>query len=951
MRERERANGLNGLTEREVIASREAYGANTITRRKRKGFLRQYLSSFSDPVIRILLVALAVNVIFLFGNSPWQETAGIAASVFLATFVSTLSSYGSESAFLELQRAAANVTCRVRRGGKTLAIPASELVVGDVVLIEAGEKIPADGALIKGGLSVDQSALNGESAEAEKIPLSSEPAFLGSALAARGGAAGQKGNGLARKDGLFAGSVAAAGEGVMRVERVGDRTFYGQMARDMQDEPPDSPLKIKLAHLAKILSIVGYIAAALIAVADLFNGFLLDNGMNFAAALADFKSWRICLPRLMHALTLAIAVVVVAVPEGLPMMIAVVLSLNIVKMQKDNVLVRKPVGIEAAGGLNILFTDKTGTLTKGELEAVELIKGDGQGFDERGKSGSATWRLFELSARFNTGATCTQTGEIVGGNATDRAILKRAAMGNGAETAANTDVQAGMETGMERRSFLPFDSARKYSAAFVTAGGNIPAFKSECTFLKGAPEKILPACTRFADEDGALRPFDSRAVEKQMRRMTARGMRVVAVAAAEGERTRGKDDLFELVFIALVGIRDDLRDEVKDAVKEVLGAGVQVVMITGDNLETAKAIAKEAGLLAGSAPLCMTGAELQQTSDEALKELLPRLRVVARALPTDKSRLVRIAQGKGLVTGMTGDGVNDAPALKKADVGFAMGGGTEVAKEAGDIVILDNNFASIAKAIRYGRTITKSIKKFVVFQLTMNFCAVGVSLIAPFIGVDTPVTVTQMLWINMIMDALAGMAFSGEAALKEYMKEPPERRGAPVLDRRMALKIVWMGAYTVGLCLAVLKLPAFRALFRYDEAPIHLYTAFFALFVFSGLFNAFNARTSRLNLLANLKQNKFFVLFILFVAAIQLLIVFFGGAAFRTAGMTGKELFAVLLLSATVIPVDLVRKAVFGRVQKRKKRRKTRKKSAKAAQKGAFGEISQKIYKTGTSGA
>lgn len=935
MRESKRANGLNGLTEREVIASREANGTNTITRRKRKGFLRQYLSSFSDPVIRILLVALAVNVIFLFGNSPWQETAGIAASVFLATFVSTLSSYGSESAFLELQRAAANVTCRVRRDGKTATIPASELVVGDVVLIEAGEKIPADGALIKGGLSVDQSALNGESAEAEKIPLASETDFRGEA--------GQKGGGLARKDGLFAGSVATAGEGVMRVERVGDRTFYGQMAREMQDEPPDSPLKIKLAHLAKILSIVGYIAAVLIAVADLFNVFLLDNGMNFAAALADFKSWRICLPRLMHALTLAIAVVVVAVPEGLPMMIAVVLSSNIVKMQKDNVLVRKPVGIEAAGGLNILFTDKTGTLTKGELEAAELIKGDGHGFDELEKNGSATWRLFELSAVFNTGATRSQNGEIAGGNSTDRAILKRAVSGNGARSVE--------VAGAERRSFLPFDSARKYSAAFVTADGNIPVFKNKCTFLKGAPEKILPACTRFADEDGALRPFDLKAVDRQMRRMTSRGMRVVAVAAAEEERTRGKDDLSELVFIALVGIRDDLRDEVKDAVREVLGAGVQVVMITGDNLETAKAIAKEAGLFAGNgAPLCLTGTELQRVSDEELKELLPRLRVVARALPTDKSRLVRIAQGKGLVTGMTGDGVNDAPALKKADVGFAMGGGTEVAKEAGDIVILDNNFASIAKAIRYGRTITKSIKKFVVFQLTMNFCAVGVSLIAPFIGVDTPVTVTQMLWINMIMDALAGMAFSGETALKEYMKEPPERRGAPVLERRMALKIAWMGTYTVGLCLAVLKLSAFRALFRYDEASIHLYTAFFALFVFSGLFNAFNARTSRLNLFANLKQNKFFVLFILFVAAIQLLIVFFGGAAFRTAGMTGKELFIVLLLSATVIPADLIRKVIFGRVRKRKKAADRLREGYGKRKRGAFGKISQKIYKTGTRG-
>ena len=316
----------------------------------------------------------------------------------------------------------------------------------------------------------------------------------------------------------------------------------------------------------------------------------------------------------------------------------------------------------------------------------------------------------------------------------------------------------------------------------------------------------------------------------------------------------------------------------------------------------------------------ITGKELAAMTDEEVLKLLPRLRVVARALPTDKSRLVRLAQSRGLVTGMTGDGINDAPALKKADVGFAMGTGTEVAKEAGDIVILDNNFASIAKAIRYGRTIFKSIRKFVVFQLTMNLCAVGVSLIAPFIGIDTPVTVIQMLWINIIMDTLAGLAFAGEPPLKEYMEERPTRRNEPVLSRHMIRQIVFTGVYTVGLCLVFLKAPFFREFFRYEENKLPFYTAFFALFVFSGVFNAFNARTERINLLSHLKNNKTFVVFILIVIAVQLLLVYFGGTLFRCCGLSPKELALTLALAATVIPVDFIRKVLYKKAVKSRER-------------------------------
>lgn len=879
--------GAAGLSEEQVLASRRMHGANTLTQRKRKGFFRQYLSSFGDPIIKILLAALAVNVIFLFRNSDWLESAGIAVAVFLATFVSTLSQYGSESAFLELQRASADVECRVKRAKGILSLPVAELVVGDIVLLGAGEKIPADGVLLSGKLSVDQSALNGESAETEKVPLSVGGDWD-----------------LMHKNQLFRGSIVSAGEGVMRVERVGDNTFYGGLAKEMQDEPPESPLRVKLAGLAKTLSRLGYIAAILIAVADLFNSFLIDNGMNFARAWTDICTWRVCVPRLLHALTLAIAIVVVAVPEGLPMMIAVVLSSNMLRMLKDKVMVRKPVGIESSGCLNILFTDKTGTLTKGELEAVKIVEGGGQVSDDVRTCSKTVGELLRLSAFFNTGSVLS-SGKALGGNATDRALLK-----------GILPLDFKPENYI-RLSALPFDSAYKFSAATVQAekGSTMPAFGEKCTFVKGAPEKILPFCRDYIDENGELRSFSAAEAGRRQRAMTQRAMRVLAVAVTRSD-VAGEKDLKELTFVALIGIRDDIRKEVPSAIAEVTGAGIQVVMITGDNIETAKAVAEEVGLLKESGlkgeemPLAVTGRELAAMTDEEVVKILPRLRVVARALPTDKSRLVRLAQSKGLVTGMTGDGINDAPALKKADVGFAMGTGTEVAKEAGDIVILDNNFASIAKAIRYGRTIFKSIRKFVVFQLTMNLCAVGVSLIAPFIGVDTPVTVIQMLWINIIMDTLAGLAFAGEPALAEYMEEKPTRRDEPVLCKSMIRRIVCMGAYTIGLCLVFLKAPAFKKLFCFEESSAHFYTAFFALFVFSGIFNGFNARTERINLLGHLKNNKMFVLFSFLVVAVQLFLVYFGGSVFRCAGLTPRELLVTLLLSFTVIPVDLIRKAV-----------------------------------------
>lgn len=876
---------LQGLAPAEVEESRKNHGENKFTQKKREGFLHQYLDSFGDPIIKILLVALAINIVFMFRSHNWFETLGIAAAVLLATLVSTLSEYGSESAFLKLQEDAAKISCRVRRREGIRSLPIGEIVVDDLVLLQAGERVPADGVLVSGELRVDQSALNGESKEARKCVQERT--------------SGQWD--LAEQNQLFRGSVVTSGEGVLRVCNVGDKTFYGGMAVELQEEGRESPLKVKLAGLAGQISKMGYLAAGLVAFADLFNNVVLDNAYRLPLILAELGNLQAMLENLLHAAILAITVVVVAVPEGLPMMITVVLSANMFRMQKDHVMVRKLVGIETAGGINLLFTDKTGTLTGGNLVVTRMVTGDGTEYMAPGelKQQNPLWELTALSCLCNTASVVSQ-GSALGGNATDRALMAYI-LSAGKENAA--------DTGYTREVLVPFDSAKKFSAVRLRG-------PRELVLIKGAPEKLLSCCTAYYDRDGTVRPLGNRRMlERKWREMTSVAMRVLVLAAATGEPGPG-GEWKNLTLIGLAGIRDELRSTVRHSVEQVHRAGVQVVMITGDNRETAVAIAREAGLLSGSGEKAvLTSGELSALEDEELKKRLPGLRVVARALPADKSRLVRVAQEAGLVVGMTGDGINDTPALKKADVGFAMGSGTEVAKEAGDIVILDDNFASIARAVLYGRTIFKSIRKFIVFQLTMNLCAVGVSLIGPFIGIDTPVTVIQMLWINMIMDTLAGLAFAGEAPLEEYMKEPPKRRDEQIISRGMLHQILCMGCFTVVLCLLFLKLEPVKGLFRYGSDPIYFLTAFFALFIFAGIFNSFNARTPRVNIFSNLSHNPSFTFIMLVVSMVQLILIYYGGSLFRTAGLTLRELLVVFGLALSVFPVDMARKLLFTKAE------------------------------------
>ena len=356
-------------------------------------------------------------------------------------------------------------------------------------------------------------------------------------------------------------------------------------------------------------------------------------------------------------------------------------------------------------------------------------------------------------------------------------------------------------------------------------------------------------------------------------------------------------------------IKDEIREESKEGIRLIKKAGIQTVMITGDNKETAISIAKEVGIIDNNTnDIILSSEELASLTDEEVTKILPSLKVVSRAMPSDKSRLVNIAKKSNLVVGMTGDGVNDAIALKKADIGFAMGSGTEVAKEASDIVILDDNILSIEKAILYGRTIFKSIRKFIIFQLTVNLCAVGVSIVGPFIGIQSPVTVIQMLWINMVMDTLAGLAFSYEPALIEYMEEPPKRRDEAIINKYMFNEIMITGLFSTILCIFFLKSPFINSLYRYSIDNKYLMTAFFGMFIFISIFNSFNARTVRLNILGNILKNKVFLVIIGFITIVQIGMIYYGGYLFRTSGLTLKEFLIMLMISIIVIPFDMIRK-------------------------------------------
>ena len=873
-----------GLTTEEASKALSEQGNNALTQPPRETFWDKLWENFKDPIIRILILALLVNVVFVYmGHGDWIETMGIFLAIILATFVSTYSEYSNENAFQKLQEEASRIRCKVWRDGEPVELHIDDIVVGDAVILEAGDKVPVDGILLDGDVKLDQAALNGESKEAHK--LIAPPDFTW-------------GDGIIDfldEHKLFRGSVVVEGQGIMQAVKIGDSSIYGQLTQELKDDERDSPLKLKLKGLAHHISQFGYAGGVLIALAVMLHKAYLYGDFG-----AYFANTPLLLSDLVQAVILGIIIIVMAVPEGLPLMIAIVSSLNMKKMLRDNVLVRKLVGIETAGSLNLLFTDKTGTITKGKLEVVRFITGDRQEYPAFDVLPAKLKAFTYQNVVLNTSAAVSD-GAMVGGNMTERAL-------------SNYVGSYRMEEMLHRDKFIPFNSANKYSWAAVSGNGE------RYCLAKGAPEKLILHTSHYWDAEGNRQPLTEemkKTLDDRMLELAADAIRMLALCTYESDIEGDELPADGLTLVGILGIRDEVRPEAIEAIAEVQDAGVQIVMITGDRRETAVAIAKDAGLLQRPNELVWTSAELAEMSDEQVKLELHKLRVVARALPMDKSRLVRLAQEMNLVVGMTGDGVNDSPALKKADVGFAMGSGTEVAKEAGDIVILDDNFLSIKQAILYGRTIYNSICKFIVFQLTINFSAVAINFIAPFIGIDKPLTITQILWINLVMDTLAALAFGGEPALEKYLREKPKDRSAPIVSKKMLSTITMGGVYMTFIAILFYKSSYVDHLFRNAPDHIYTYTGFFCTYIFMAVANGFNVRVSGLNLLEHIDKNKGFLNVMALIVAIQVLLTYVGGRILRTTPLNLHEWSVVVLFGLSIIVVDLLRKSVCQMLEKK----------------------------------
>ncbi len=871
-----------GLSDNAVSESRKIYGANVVTTQEAEGFFDKLRTNLKDPIIVILIVALAVTVFLAaMGFAPWYEGLGIAFAVVMATLIATWSEYSNENEFQRLLEEASKVKVKVFRNSTLVEILIDDLVVNDLVLLQPGDTVPADGYLLTGEIELNESALTGESETVKKT-----------------GGADEKHSEAEEKYEMSRAALVVDGEAVMKVLEVGDKTKYGVTLKELTSaETRPSPLQEKLATLGRQISRFGYVGALFIAFSFMFNHIFLEGG-----------GWEIYFSKpdgeiiynIVTAIILAIIIIVVAVPEGLPMMIAVVLSMNMHKLLKAKVLVRKLLGIETSGSLTILFTDKTGTLTQGKLTVSELLLGNAEHLQSYKEIPENLRETVSFALRNNTPALI-DTGDpenpkIVGANPTGQALLRFL----GADLDKQDDVKVKVN--------IPFNSAYKFSATQVEGSQNL-------TMVKGAAEIVLAGCTHYLDVDGNKVELDSEKLKEEMLGLSKRAMRLIGLAVSNQDL--GEENVLpsDLTLVGIFGLRDEMRKESKTAVETARRAGIQVVMITGDAKDTAQAIAREVGILEKEQALVLTSKELGEISDEELIKILPDMRVVARALPADKNRLVKLAKSMNWVVGMTGDGVNDAPAVKNADVGFSMGDGTDMTKESSDIVILDNNFISLTNAVRYGRTLLKSIRKFLIFQLTVNVAAILVAFLGPFFGIDLPLTMTQLLWVNIVMDTLAAFAFSGEAALKRYMNEKPIPKDESLISGDMWSAILIDGIFMASISLYFLTSDFVAGLFVCDavrcpdpELNLVLLTGFFGFFVFMNNFNKFNARTEGLNLFEHITENRNFLVVVILIFFLQTSFTYFGGEVLRTVGLTLEEWFYVLAFAITIIPLDLTRK-------------------------------------------
>ena len=834
--------GTSGLTTGQVTEFRKKYGANVMTPPVRDPLWKQYLEKFDDPIIRILLLAVAVSMLVSFvKGSGFLDTIGIIVAILLSTGIAFFNEYRSSKEFDILNAHRDDVEIKVIRNGHPASVPSRDIVVGDQVLVEAGDALPADGWVIAADdLFSDESAFTGET----------EPV------------------GKNAGDRVLKGAFITGGKGRIIAAAVGDSAEMGVIAASLGiDHATETPLEQKLTVLAGLISRFGYAMAVLICSTLLIRGFMVGEvtGLNIDTA-----------NNVLHYFMLAVVIVVAAVPEGLPMSVALSLSLAMRKMTRANCLVRRLIACETIGSATTICTDKTGTLTKNQMEVVESSAGNPEDSRDLPQT-PAQW--ITLNAAVNgTAHLGERDGKvIVIGNSTEGALLRWLRQHSLDYLQFRTETRTA-------KQYL-FDGNRKRMSTVVHMDGKT------WLLVKGAPEIVAGLCMERPDLSGVSV-------------LASRAMRTLAFA--HKEVVHDNEEERDLIWDGFVGIRDPLRDNIQKSVETCRHAGIRVRMVTGDNPETARAIAQDSGILRGGT--IISGPAFRALPEEEQVQVSREVEVMARAEPMDKLLLVQALQKTGAVVAVTGDGTNDAPALKHADVGLAMGiAGTEVAREASDIILLDDSFASITSAVWWGRSLYENIQRFILFQLTINFCACILVFITPLLGLVEPFTIIQILWINIIMDTLAAFALCSEAPHHGLMNHKPVPQDATIVTPFM-----WLSILVTGTFLILAGILQMATGFLGGSTPEEISTVFFAGFIMAAVWNGINCRALDGKMPQFFRGNPTFFVVMGLVVAVQVAIVQFGGAVFATVPLSAMQWVTIILATASMLVVGFVLRVSYG---------------------------------------
>lgn len=865
---------FNGLKSSEVEVSRTTYGSNKLPEPELKKWYHFAKEALTEPITMILIIiALFQLVLGAMGVMSLSEPVMIIVVLAIVTEIAVKTGLGIQKSAAELRAKTAVRYCDVVRDGSVQTINKDDLVVGDLVLLRTGQEIFADGFIVDGEISVNNAAINGETKECRKIPSANYKHVKTTSTTA-----------YTDQCSLFAGTVIMSGEGKMIVTDVGVNTVNGDTLVKMQTlEPPKTALDIALDHLCDFISKWGTIAAVLAFVIMTITGILN------AGSLSQYFSGNILenIQKVAQNISNALTIIVAAVPEGLPLIVKLVTKQNVSTMEKFNILAKNTGKIPELAYVNLICTDKTGTLTTGEMTSTVMVNGNCQ--DIFNKESSLN-ELIDLNICMNNSAVFDSNGNITGGNSIDRAVL---------DMLSPEDAQKIQNKAIMKKR-VPFSSENKFSAVTLNNGAN------DFTVYKGAPEKLIEKCKFYLDNDGIVTELTEekrKALKSHIKGLTEKAMRCIALTISD-KTDDGLPD--EMNLLGIIGVVDPVRNEVPEAVKIAHKAGIQVIEITGDCMETAKAVAMEAGIYKPG-DLAVTNDEFEAMSDVKVKEIIPQLRVISRCSPNTKLRLVTLAQEIGMSVAMTGDGVNDAPALKKADVGFGMQDGSDVAKEAADIVLTDNNFASVVKAVELGRTFMHNIMMFLEFQLPINISLLILSMVFPIIsGGSALLAAVQILIVNIIMDSLNSLSFGGEPAKEEYMNEEPIMKGSGLFIRGAKGRI----ALSSIVFIALFGVITFGPVGNMFTTKLSAMTARFALLCLMAVFNGFTIRTDSINLFKGIKNNKLFMYIALGIFAMTVVLCNFVGNLVQTTPMDVKQWIVVLMTAFMVVPVDWIRKAI-----------------------------------------